>query len=966
MRCLRLLLPLLFALATSFLLQSTAPSDNRSLINRDNSVSGTKLAGLDTFQSTRDVRTSSALLSSLPPAAQGPISAALGKDDSNYWVHSTAAGFRLDNPRHALHAEFTKQGTKVHNNNLRWGLETRDYGYEDAMRLVTAVAPQAKANRVEFRRDGLTEWYENGPLGLEQGFTLAHRPGKANGQPLTLELALRGNLVASLEALGFDKKSSSLELSNKDGKMAMRYTGLQARDATGRELRSWLEVRGDRLLVRVEDGVARYPVVVDPWIQQFELTASDGGAGDSFGTSAVVSGSKIVVGAPNHKVGSNATQGAVYVFGRSDDTWVQQAELTASDGAAGDNFGSFMAISGSTIVVGARSRTVGSNQGQGAAYVFVESGGVWKQQAELTATDGGAGDNFGHSVAISGSTVVVGAPYHEVGSNVGDGAAYVFVESAGSWSQRAELLDPATQTDPQASQWFGSSVGVSGGTILIGAQGEYVDDVPEQGAAWVFVESGGKWSEQAQLTSSDGSLFDGFGGTMALSGNTAVIGAGCHPLVDGLCGPGAAYVFTQGAGIWTQQAELTPPDGAPNDLFSSSVALNGSTIVVGAPNHPATLLPTPQTGTGAVYVFVESGGTWSQQQEVIPSDGESVDHFGASVSVSGSSVWVGAPNHEVGSNSQQGAAYLLGSSGPLYTLSANPTSLALVQGQQGTSEITITPWNDFHGNVSFSASGLPSGLTAIFDPNPATGTSTLMLAASGTATTGTATVTLAGISRNLGQTTQLTLNVFLAPVVTLTRTSLDFGNVAVNNTSVAEKVALSNVGKTALAISEISASSDYAISSTTCGAALAIKKECQVSVTFTPTKPGPATGTLSFTDDALNSPQMVVLSGTGVVQAALTPSSYAFPKTKVGTTSVAHTFTLKNDLPTTLTGISYSTLGSFAISTSTCNGTLDSEKVCTIDVTFNPTQAGTATGLLTATDSANNSPQTVTLSGTSD
>src|SRR5580698_9275227 len=186
-------------------------------------------------------------LSSLPPDAQGPISAALGKDDSGYWVRRSADGFRSENPRHALVAEFTKQGAKLRSHDLRWLLETRAYGYGDALHPVKAVAPRANANSVEYRRDGITELYENGPLGLEEGFTLAHPPGKANGHPLTVELRLRG-LVASVDASG-----KALDLRGRDGKAALRYTGLTARDATGRELRSWLDLRGERLLVRVED-----------------------------------------------------------------------------------------------------------------------------------------------------------------------------------------------------------------------------------------------------------------------------------------------------------------------------------------------------------------------------------------------------------------------------------------------------------------------------------------------------------------------------------------------------------------------------------------------------------------------------------------------------------------------------------------------------------------------------------------
>ncbi len=479
-------------------------------------VPAANLGSLSTLASKSSEGKSATGLASLPPDAQGPVSTELGKDDTGYWVHRNAAGFRAENPGQALVAEFTREGTEVRSQNLRWGLEMQGYGYGEALHPVKAVAPTATANRVEYRRNGITEWYENGPLGLEQGFTLASRPGKANGQPLTVELGLRGDLLPALELGG-----KALELKRKDGKGVLRYTGLEARDATGRTLRTWLELRGERLLVRLEDQGAQYPVVVDPWIQQAELTASDGAAKDAFGYSVAISGSMALVGAPYRMVGSNFSQGAAYVFVESGGTWVQQAELTASDGAANDDFGDSVAISGSTAMVGAAGHTVGSNYSQGAVYVFVKSGGTWSQQAELTASDGGAYDYFGLSMAVSGGTAVVGADDHVVGSNNAQGAAYVFIENGGTWSQQAEL----TASDGAAHDYFGRSVAVSGSTAMVGAFAHSVGSNNAQGAAYVFVESDGTWSQQAELTASDGAANDGFGESVAVSGSTAVVGA---------------------------------------------------------------------------------------------------------------------------------------------------------------------------------------------------------------------------------------------------------------------------------------------------------------------------------------------------------------------------------------------------------------------------------------------------------
>lgn len=722
----------------------------------DPSTQMANLASPSTSAGKSSERKSMVRRRSLPGDAHGPISAALGKDDSGYWVYPNANGFRGENLRQALVAEFTRRGAEVRSHNMRWGLETRGYGYGDALRPVNAVAPQASANRVEYRRDSMTEWYENGPLGLEQGFTLAHPPAKSTGEPLTLELALHGDLVAAVESTG-----TSLELRGKDGRVALRYAGLKARDATARDLRSWLEVRGERLLLRVEDGEARYPLVVDPWIQQGELTATDGAAGDYFGQSIAVSGNTIVVGAPQHMVGSNSTQGAAYVFLQTGGTWSLQAELTASDGAAFDQFGSSVAVDGNTIVVGARGRTVGSNNSQGAVYVFAQSGGTWSQQAELTAADSAAYNYFGNSVALSGSTIVIGAPGHGTGSNTSQGAAYVFTQSGTNWSQQAEL----TASDAVAYDELGYSVAVSGSTALLGAPCHPAVGGCGPGAAYVFVESGGTWSQQAELAASDGVPQDEFGSSVALDVSTVVVGAHLHTVGSNQNYQGAAYVFVQSGGTWSQQAELSPSDSVSYDTFGFSVAVKGSTALFSAYCHPAVSQNT--CGPGAAYVFMQSGGTWSQQTELTASDGAENDFFGWSVALDGSTAVGGAPHHTVGSNQFQGAAYVFGSTGPMYALSASPNSLTVAQGNQVTNTITIAPENGFSGSVSLSASGvpgLPFGVTAAFNPNPATSNSTLTLTASAMATPDTVTLRVTGTSGNLTQTTTLPLTVTGTPV----------------------------------------------------------------------------------------------------------------------------------------------------------------------------------------------------------
>jgi kumamolisin len=218
---------------------------------------------------------------------------------------------------------------------------------------------------------------------------------------------------------------------------------------------------------------------------------------------------------------------------------------------------------------------------------------------------------------------------------------------------------------------------------------------------------------------------------------------------------------------------------------------------------------------------------------------------------------------------------LTGPAGPNFTLSANPTSVTIKQGASGTSTITITPVDGFSGSVTLADSGLPSGVTAGFSPNPATTTSTLTLTASATATTGTVTVTITGTSGSLTNTTTLSLTVNSSssgPVVTLNPTSLKWGKIVVGTTSGAKPVTLTNSGTGTLNISTIAVSGDFALkvvkatkTVTPCvnGTALAAGATCEFKVTFTPTQTGVRTGAVSITDNAPGSPQQVALTGTG-------------------------------------------------------------------------------------------------------
>ena len=306
---------------------------------------------------------------------------------------------------------------------------------------------------------------------------------------------------------------------------------------------------------------------------------------------------------------------------------------------------------------------------------------------------------------------------------------------------------------------------------------------------------------------------------------------------------------------------------------------------------------------------------------------------------------------------------------PNFELTASPSSLSIMQGTGGTSTITVVPLDGFTGSVTLSATGLPSGVTAAFSPNPTTSISTLTLTASPTAATGTTTVTVAGVSGSLNTSTTISLTVtslVTGPTVTVSPTSLAWGNVVQGTTGPTKTVTLTNTGSSTLNVSSITTSGDFAQTTSTkpCGATLAAGAKCLIKVTFTPTAVGTRTGTVTITDNSPSSPQTVALSGTGTAQATLTPATKTFPTETVGTSSPAKTFTLSNKQPVSLTGISISTTGDFSVSSTTCKASLGAKSTCTISVVFTPTAVGTRTGMLSVADSATGSPQTSSLTGT--
>ena len=606
--------------------------------------------------STSAGRSSASTLQGLPRFAQAAISRVLGRDQTTYRAGATREGVVVRNAAQRLSARFSAGRVEVSSGATRFSLSLRALGYGSSLERAARALPHAQANRVSYRRGPLEEWYVNGPLGLEQGFTLgAPLPGRGHG-PLTLSLALSGNAASLLPGGGLGFSGSSL-----------RYQGLVASDGRGKSLRAWLELHGRTLLLRVSDANARYPLTIDPFVQQAKLVSSES-AQNNLGYSVAVSGDTVAVGV-FAAVNGNSNQGAVYVFVKPGGGWAsgtETAKLTASDGAAGDLLGYSAAIDGDTVVAGAPGATVGGNPDQGAAYVFVKPGGGWageNEAAKLIQSDPLSGGGLGDAVAVSGNTVVASTYYPNTNLR---GAAYVFVEPGGGWAGAGTLTEDAklTASDAANGDDLGISVAISGDTVVAGAPNADVGGAnSDHGAAYVFVKQGGGWADKTQdakLTASDGATGDQLGYSVGISGDTVVAGAPKANFCGASSGLGAAYVFVEPGTSWSdeqQNAELTASDGAANDMFGYSVAIDGDTIVAGAPCADVGV----NFDDGAAYVYVKSGAWTNLQPEaakLLASDSLFGENLGWSVAVSGDTIVAGAPYADVGGNTDEGAAYV--------------------------------------------------------------------------------------------------------------------------------------------------------------------------------------------------------------------------------------------------------------------------------------------------------------------
>jgi uncharacterized protein YjbI with pentapeptide repeats len=508
----------------------------------------------------------------VPVGAQSQISSALGAADAQFAPGVRPGGFALQGGEVA--AELDARGASFVAGGRRASVDLVGIGRAGQLRPVIAAAPRASGGRVVYERGGgVLEWYRAGPLGVEQGFRLARRPSGAAGA-VTLALAL-GGLRGRLTASEVDFLTGS-------GRVALRYGGLVATDARGRRLPAWLSLSGSRLLLRTDDRGARYPLTIDPFVQQGSKLTTTGETGPGeLGSNVALSsdGNTALIGAPD----DNGNVGAAWVFTRSGSTWTQQgSKLTTTDETGKGELGSSVALSsdGNTALIGAPDNNAkddaGENGDVGAAWVFTRSGSTWTQQgSRLAPNDAAIFPEFGSSVALShdGNTALIGGP-----DNYPDGASWVFTRSGATWTQQGPRLTPNDASGAQA----GSSVALSadGNTALVGGPAQ--DAV---GAVWMFTRSGSTWAQQGSKVPAPPLTSGGaeFGASVALSadGQTAAIGA---PAESG--NVGAVWEFARSGSTWTQQGlKTTANDESGAGQFGASVALSGDgqTALIGGP-----------------------------------------------------------------------------------------------------------------------------------------------------------------------------------------------------------------------------------------------------------------------------------------------------------------------------------------------------------------------------------------------
>jgi hypothetical protein len=586
----------------------------------------------------------------------------------------SGASYLGENPAQGLHILFAPEGVAVRaqaGGDLPWelGLQVVGYGMGSGGEVGAqplSAAPLVNANRIDYPRAQLVEWFINVPEGLKQGFTLLTPPPDASDDgPVQVRLAVAGPLRPVLREAG-----QVVDFVTEAGAAILRYDGLVVFDATQRTLPAHFVALPGGIAIQVDVRGAVYPITIDPLLSSYltKRSAADGSVDDFLGYDINVAQRVAVVGVYGDDTDQGVDAGTAYLYERSSsgpNAWQQVGQISADDGAAGDQFGKDVYIAiGITVVVGAPGNDdLGTDAG--AAYLFSRNfGGVdtWGQLTKLQADDGAAGDGFGLAVATQRHTTIIGAPGDD---DLGDGAGAVYlfdllnVDQPTVWTQTKKLTAP----DGAAGDRFGAAVVVSEDIVAVGAPGDDAacpqNPACDSGAVYIFERNQGgpnAWGLVVKRTAADASAGALLGSSINFSTDRVIAGAPGDS--EKGKNAGAAYIFDRylyGIDTWAQRPKIVAPDGAAGDQLGRAVGIGGNIAIVGAPFDDDN-----GENSGSAYLayfrLIESQSDAERVVKVIAPEGKANDHFGFSVDQRSGEIVISAPmDDEVATNA--GAVY---------------------------------------------------------------------------------------------------------------------------------------------------------------------------------------------------------------------------------------------------------------------------------------------------------------------
>ncbi|CAM4021771.1 FG-GAP repeat protein [Pseudoalteromonas byunsanensis] len=342
----------------------------------------------------------------------------------------------------------------------------------------------------------------------------------------------------------------------------------------------------------IKDSGAAYVYTLSAkgWQQQARLTAQPAHAGDTLGGKVALKNHLAALGA-SRRDDKGEDSGAVFTFERKADSWPQRQILTAIDGKTGDAFGQSIALTERFLVVGAP-RSDAPHEDSGSAYVYMRDKNSWQFHSKLIAQDGATGDLFGISVAIDNNTILVGADLNDERAEKA-GAVYAYEFDGKQWHQQAKLM----ASDGANTDIFGVRVALFGDTALISARRDDIEGIgTDAGSAYIFERAKGKWSQTQKLIAPDGKADDRFARGVALYQDTALISAMHHDAKAD--NAGALYVFKKQQGLWRYTSKILANDGAPEDRFGWNLALTKQSAIIGAPHRDDN-----GNASGAAYII---------------------------------------------------------------------------------------------------------------------------------------------------------------------------------------------------------------------------------------------------------------------------------------------------------------------------------------------------------------------------